>query len=136
MMKREFKCKYCGKIFSDPIPHKCVGGFRKHHLNFINLHPTNKEQIRDLKKGLGIPQNLNTFELIDWLADNYKLFITIVPARKEDGGWMENVIDMSTEGRSDVITQDFGKYTKYEQAIEASILEALSFLSLRKENER
>ena len=49
---------------------------------------------------------------------------------------MENVIDFSTDGRSDVITQDFGKYTKYEQAIEASILEALSFLSLRKENER
>jgi len=135
-MEREFKCEYCGKIFSDPIPHKCIGGYRKHHLKFINLHPTDKEQIRDLKKELGIPKNLNLFELVDWLADNYKLFVTIVPARKEEGGWMENVIDMTDAGRSDVITQDFGKYTKYEKAMEASILEALSFLALKKRDER
>ena len=130
-MKREFKCEYCGKIFSDPVPHKCIGGFRKHHLKFINLHPTNKEQIRKYKDEIGIPRNLNTFELVDYLANNYKLFVAVVPARSVGGGWLENVIDLGFERRG-TITQDSQIYEKYEEALEVSIIEALAYLSTKR----
>lgn len=38
-MDKDYKCTICGRLFIKPMPHKCIGNFRKHHLRkiFINI---------------------------------------------------------------------------------------------------
>ena len=125
-MKR-FKCEYCGLVFDNPVPHKCAGRFRKHHLKFINLNPTIQETIRDLKKKLGIPRNLDIFGTVDYLASTYGLSVHISRGNTP-GTWMEAVIEGNS--KKSLITQDFSEYTSFKSAMEAGLCEALCYIDL------
>lgn len=47
-MNKDYKCTICGRLFIKPLPHKCIGNFRKHHLRkiFINIKE-NKDMTRE-----------------------------------------------------------------------------------------
>ena len=126
MMEKRFKCEYCGKLFENTVPHKCIGGYRKHHLKFLPLNPTNKENLRILKSALGVPKNLDIFNLIDYLQTEYGLSVNVHVSA--DGGWLQWVI-----ASSGPITEDFTCYSKYKEALEASVIEALSYIKLKRD---
>lgn len=37
------QCAYCGRIFYQPVAHKCNTGFRKRHQKFITITDKNEE---------------------------------------------------------------------------------------------
>ena len=47
-MNKDYKCTICSRLFIKPLPHKCIGNFRKHHLRkiFINIKE-NKDMTRE-----------------------------------------------------------------------------------------
>lgn len=127
-MENQFKCEYCGKTFKNITPHKCINGFRKHHLRFTNLNPSNKDKLRQLKDVLKVPRNLDIFDLADYIQHEYGVSIVIMMGRNGTGwtAWMNANEGVIPEGGDET---EMPVYPKIREAVEAAIIRVLDYVN-------
>ena len=128
-MEKRFKCSYCGRMFEEMVPHKCTDGFRKHHLKFKNMNPTDEEILEDLKVRRGIPKEAPLSEIPDILSRlGIGVSVRYLAFGPEDSGWMMSVYTIEPE--SNQISQDLTMYPSFDKALLSACIEALSYLEL------
>ena len=125
-MEKRFKCNYCGRVFENPIPHKCTGGFRKHHLKFTNLNPNPREQIRDLCDSLGMPR-MEVSSLADYILEKYKIGISITATASM--AWIFQITTLN--GELYILPEyDSSRYKTNREALERGVIGALKIIKL------
>lgn len=126
-METEFKCNYCGKIYNNPIPHKCIGGFRKHHLKFTLLNPTTKDKIKIYKRKLCIPRNIDLIDMVQYIIEKFDISVTpIWSDTSSNGFWVARVLTRPDKsGNVKTLTPGWKEFNNYRDALEYGVMCAL-----------